>query len=149
MATLKTSGRRRTHRSQMKDLDLLEAGPSRSTRRAVPAPGTTGTRMAVSAGRRNPSAAIVTKLSPLPGPERPTGGARHRVPGTGGASRPDALREVEQVVRVVTVLHPPQPRQVRAVVRLLPGRQVGIDVVDVRRPRDRRPQRHARRVDPR
>src|SRR4051794_19787451 len=45
--------------------------------------------------------------------------------------RRNALGEVEQVVRVVALLHSAQPREVRAVVRVLPVVQVRVDVVDV------------------
>ena len=50
------------------------------------------------------------------------------------SGRPDALSEVEEVVRVVLLLHRAQPRQVRPVVRLLPIREGGVDVVHVRSP---------------
>src|SRR5439155_22586553 len=46
--------------------------------------------------------------------------------------RRDALREVEDAVRVVLPLHCREAAQVGAVVRVLPGREIGIDVVLVR-----------------
>jgi hypothetical protein len=46
----------------------------------------------------------------------------------------DALGEVEKAVRVVLPLHLCEAAKVGAVVRVLPGREVGIDVVLVSRP---------------
>lgn len=68
---------------------------------------------------------------------RPGRAGGRRGPGWSGSpgrsGERDALRGVEQVVGVVEPLDRAQPGQVLAVVRLLPGREVGIDVVLVRR----------------
>jgi len=52
----------------------------------------------------------------------------------------DALREAEEAVRVDGPFDPPEPRQVRPVVRVRPGRQLRIDVVLVREAGDMRTQ---------
>ena len=52
------------------------------------------------------------------------------------SARWNRLREVEDVVRVVSLLHPAKTRQIRPVVGLLPIGQARVDVVLVRALRD-------------
>src|ERR671934_956165 len=62
--------------------------------------------------------------------------------------QPNALREVEEVVRVVAAFYALQPREVSTVVGVLPVVESGIDVVDVGGARDSGRERGAGLLDP-